>query len=257
VLQLLIGVGPVTASAIFNHVASNGYVPTAIESFDSPAPARKEMTELVRLVSDLSSRKELEPSVKLDRIVSFYTPLLERNYENSEPRLNDISYLQHLATKYVTVSQFLSELTLDPPTSTGDLAGIPTLDEDWLVLSTIHSAKGLEWDVVHLIHVSDGCLPSDMATGTSDNIEEELRLTYVAMTRARDFLYVLWPQRYYHRPMAVSDAHSYAQLCRFFTTDVMKTMEQVGNGKPDATVDIPSSGVFRADIAARIREMWL
>ena len=140
--------------------------------------------------------------------------------------------------------------------STGDLAGVPTQDEDWLVLSTIHSAKGLEWDVVYLIHASDGCLPSDMATGTSDNIEEELRLTYVAMTRARDFLYVLWPQRYYHRPTGVSDAHSYAQLCRFFTADVVQTMEQVGNGKPGATVDIPSSGVFRADIAARIREMW-
>jgi len=137
------------------------------------------------------------------------------------------AYMSTLAAGYDSRRQFLADLVLDPPSSTGDLAGRPIKDEDWLVLSTIHSAKGLEWDVVYLIHASDGCLPSDMSTGTTEEIEEELRLTYVAMTRARDHLYVLWPQRYYNRPAGVSDGHSYAQLSRFFTDEVLRSMEKV------------------------------
>ena len=109
--------------------------------------------------------------------------------------------------------------------STGDLAGPPVVDEDWLVLSTIHSAKGLEWKAVYLIHASDGNLPADMATGSDREIEEELRLTYVALTRACDFLYVLWPLRYYTRSNGLSDRHSYAQPCRFFTEAVKETMD--------------------------------
>jgi DNA helicase-2/ATP-dependent DNA helicase PcrA len=111
-------------------------------------------------------------------------------------------------------------LTLDPPVSTGDLAGPPLLDEDYLVLSTIHSAKGLEWDVVHIIHAADGMIPSDMATGRPEAIEEERRLLYVGMTRARDALYVYFPLRYYHRPKGLEDAHSYAQLSRFLPESV-------------------------------------
>ena len=116
---------------------------------------------------------------------------------------------------------------LEPPVSTGDFAGPPILDEDWLVLSTIHSAKGLEWDAVYLIHAADGCLPSDLATGDDEEIEEELRLTYVAMTRAKDYLYVLWPMMFYTRPTLMSGNHVYAQLCRFFTPEVLETMEKV------------------------------
>ena len=130
------------------------------------------------------------------------------------------------------------------------------MDEDWLVLSTIHSAKGLEWDVVCLIHAADGCIPSDMATGTPEEIEEELRLTYVAMTRARDFLYVLWPLRCYHKAAGLTDRHSYAQVSRFFTPQVLETMEQV---KPREQVDHEevAAGAQRGrDIAARIQSMW-
>src|SRR5207245_6707198 len=95
--------------------------------------------------------------------------------------------------------RFIAELTLDPPMSTGDLAGSPLLDEDYVVLSTIHSAKGCEWDVVHIIHAADGMIPSDMATGSSEETEEERRLLYVAMTRAKDVLVVYFPLRYYRR----------------------------------------------------------
>ncbi|MFQ5873536.1 MAG: 3'-5' exonuclease [Dehalococcoidia bacterium] len=161
-----------------------------------------------------------------------------------------------LATGYTSLKQFLADLILDPPVSTGDLAGPPTRDEDWLVLSTIHSAKGLEWDVVFLIHAADGCLPSDMATGNEQDVEEELRLTYVAMTRARDFLYVLWPLRFYHRPAGLSDSHTYAQRCRFFTTDVLATMDVVGRERSEDDGDRQVPASIDHDIAARIRDLW-
>src|SRR6202023_199166 len=118
-----------------------------------------------------------------------------------------------------TRSRFVAELTLDPPRSTGDLAGPPSVDDDWLVLSTVHSAKGGEWDVVHVLHAADGMFPSDMACGDPDGIEEERRLMYVAVTRARDVLEINVPLRYYHRRHGRSDDHSYGQLSRFLTAE--------------------------------------
>ena len=172
------------------------------------------------------------------------------------PRAADIEHLGQIASRYDTRQQFLTEIVLDPPSSTGDLAGPPVKDEDWLVLSTIHSAKGLEWDAVYLIHASDGNLPADMATGTAEEIEEELRLTYVAMTRARDFLYVLWPLRYYTRPFGVSDNHSYAQCCRFFTKEVTETMSLLSASKGAIDKDGPAPEEIRTNIHDRLNEMW-
>ncbi|MFC1971425.1 ATP-dependent helicase, partial [Chloroflexota bacterium] len=233
VLQLLNGVGPVTAASIFEHVGQNGFNPGTMSSFLAPMAARKDLSLFATLISEISDLGDGSPGIQVDRIAKFYHPILFRNYENPEPRENDIEYLSLLAAGYKSRRQFLADLILDPPISTGDWAGIPTKDEDWLVLSTIHSAKGLEWDVVYLIHATDGCLPFDMATGSDKEIEEELRLAYVAMTRARDSLYVLWPQRYYLRPFGFSDRHSYAQCSRFFTDDVLGTMEERMLGRAD------------------------
>ena len=170
--------------------------------------------------------------------------------------MNDILHLGQLAQRYKTRRQFLSEMVLDPPVSTGDLAGPPIKDEDWLVLSTIHSAKGLEWDAVYLIHAADGCIPSDMATGSDTEIQEELRLAYVAMTRARDFLYVLWPLRYYSRSSALSDNHTYAQCSRFFTKAVVSTMERVISTGQRGEADVLAPEITRGNILDRITGMW-
>ena len=124
------------------------------------------------------------------------------------------------------------------------------------MLSTIHSAKGLEWDVVYLIHAADGCLPSDMSTGSDEEIDEELRIAYVAMTRARDFLYVLWPQRYYLRPFGLSDRHNYAQCSRFLTDKVTQTMEEVVLTQKMEADDTSIQKDRKGDIAKRIRYMW-
>jgi len=155
------------------------------------------------------------PSGDVERITLFLEPLLLRHYRNPRERIRDLEQLALLASGYPNRARFITELTLDPPSSTGDLAGPPLLDEDYLVLSTIHSAKGLEWEVVHVIHAADGMIPSDMATGNPEEIEEERRLLYVAMTRARDVLHVYFPLRYYHRPRGLEDGHNYAQLTRF------------------------------------------
>ncbi len=226
VLELLSGVGPVTAASAFAHLEQHAFDPSSLDSFAAPSSARDELAGLARLQEDLLRAGRESPSLQIERIHRFYRPVLKRTYENPEARDNDIVHLAELARKYRSRKSFLTEIVLDPPVSTGDLAGAPSRDEDWLVLSTIHSAKGGEWDAVYVIHAADGCLPSDMSTGSEEEIEEELRLTYVAMTRARDFLYVLWPMRYYHRKGGMSDSHSYAQCSRFFTPRVVETMEQ-------------------------------
>jgi DNA helicase-2/ATP-dependent DNA helicase PcrA len=162
--------------------------------------------------------------------------------------------LELLAQGYEARGRFLAELTLDPPSSTGDLAGPPHLDEDYLVLSTIHSAKGLEWDVVHVIHAADGMIPSDMATGDDEEIEEERRLLYVALTRARDALHVTYPQRYYRRPKGREDPHSYAQVSRFLPDSVLAHFDVTG----PAVVEIPDGVAVTgtASVDAFLAGLW-
>src|SRR6476619_4997501 len=140
----------------------------------------------------------MPPAAQLDRIRAFLEPVFARRYDAAAARARDLEQLELLASGYETRGRFVSELTLDPPSSTGDLAGPPLVDEDWLVLSTIHSAKGLEWDVVHVIHAADGNLPSDMALSSRDGLDEERRLLYVALTRTRQDLHVYVPVRYFH-----------------------------------------------------------
>jgi len=170
--------------------------------------------------------------------------------------MRDVENLQRIAANYKSRSKFLADLQLDPPVSTSDLAGAPLKDEDWLVLSTIHSAKGCEWDAVYLIHAADGCLPSDMSCGSPEEIEEELRLTYVAMTRAKDFLYVTWPFRYYHKWYSHTDRHSYAQVCRFITEDVMQAFDRVDFAGGRNTEEEPPDSSGPVDISRKIRSMW-
>lgn len=172
--------------------------------------------------------KDLPLSAQIERLYQFYEPIFRRIYENAPVRLRDLEQLQQIAAGYESRQRFITDLTLDPPTSTSDLAGPPYLEEDYLILSTIHSAKGCEWDVVHIIHAADGMIPSDMATEDDQGIDEERRLFYVAMTRAKDHLYVYFPLRYYHAKWRMGDSHSYAQLTRFLTPQVRALFESRG-----------------------------
>ena len=255
VLQLLEGVGPATAALAIQHVRKHRFDPATIVCAPTPGPARRPIQQLGLLYKDLATLDGQEVALQIARIRRFYLPILERVYENPQPRADDIEHLQQLAGRSPTRQRFLTDLILDPPKSTGDLAGPPARDEDWLVLSPIHSAQGCEWDAVYLIHAADGCLPSDMATGSAEELEEERRLTYVAMTRARDFLYVTWPLRYYHKCFKRGDEHSYAQCCRFLTEDVRQTMDEV-KSKLVAIPDETASTIAPRDIGAQVRSMW-
>lgn len=256
-LQLLDGIGPVTAACAIRHVAEHRNDPRSIKTFHGPAGTQESLGMLGVLMDNLAASGRSNPASQVECIRKFYDPLLKKLYENPNVRARDIENLEQIASGYRSRRQFLVDLQLDPPTSTSDLAGPASKDEDWLVLSTIHSAKGCEWDAVFLIHAADGCLPSDMSTGSDEEIEEELRLTYVAMTRARDFLYVTWPFRYYHKWSRYTDRHSYAQLCRFFSEDVCSTLDAVTLDQPgaeDDEVNVTSDG--DRDIAAKIRASW-
>jgi len=159
--------------------------------------------------------------------------------------MRDLEQLTLLASAYPNRARFITEITLDPPASTGDLAGPPLLDEDYLILSTIHSAKGLEWDVVHIIHAADGMIPSDMATGSPEEIEEERRLLYVAMTRAREMLHVYFPLRYYRRPRGLEDGHGYTQLTRFLPRSIQDLFDRRAEHVADDE-DVPATALGSA-----------
>jgi len=256
VLHLIAGVGPATATKAINHVAEHGFDPAAIGSFAAPPAARAELARLSTLMTEVRRLSTDSPGAIIERVMEYYDPLLRQNYEDYEPRRQDVAHLAQLAGDHGSLESFLDDLILDPPISTADLAGPPLQDEDWLVLSTIHSAKGLEWDAVYLIHAADGCLPSDMSTGTKEEIDEELRLAYVAMTRARDFLYVLWPLRFYGRTPGVTDRHVYAQRSRFLSDDVIATMEQRAVGREADSGGGLLGPDTLSDIGAKIRDIW-
>ena len=258
VLNLLEGVGPAIAARGFAFVREQGFDPRVIGQFVGPKVARNSIHRLGELFRELTAGGENRVPLtgQIERIRKFYEPILTKVYENPEPRRRDFEQLEHIAGSYRSRRRFLTDLTLDPPTSTADFAGPPTLDEDWLTLSTIHSAKGCEWDVVYLIHATDGILPSDLATGDAEQIEEERRLLYVACTRAKDWLYVLFPLRYYHRKHRLGEGHGYAQLTRFIPPQVAQFFERgfvVTDQSEEETADKRTTA---RDIRKSIRSMW-
>ena len=261
VLQLPDGMGPATARRVMETIGlrdADGRASSLGRFLDEPVEVPKAalegVQELRSALRGCVDETVLLPAAQIERLRTFLAPVFARRYDASAARLHDLDQLAALAAGYETRQRFLAEITLDPPSSTGDLAGPPLLDEDWLVLSTIHSAKGLEWDVVHVIHAADGMIPSDMATGDDDEIEEERRLLYVAMTRARDALHVYRPMRYYRRPKG--DPHSYSQLSRFLEPpDVRSTFTEIGPSidpeDPDV-VDLTGS----VDVDAYLAGLW-
>ncbi len=235
-LQLPEGMGPSTARKLMDGLgvtrASEDEAAPLAAFLDRPIGVPKGAGEGIRqLRSALEGCRDeslMNPAAQLERLRSYLEPVVARKYDAPGPRTSDLEQLTLLARGYESRGRFLAELTLDPPASTADLAGSPSLDEDYLILSTIHSAKGLEWDVVHVIHASDGNLPSDMATGDDEELDEERRLLYVALTRARDVVVVSFPQRYYRRQKPRDDVHMYGLVSRFLEpADVRACLDDV------------------------------
>lgn len=223
ILMLLPGIGRKRAMDLIDglYEAEGNFEKWAMWS--TPSATKEVWPQFVGLLKHLaelkSSRKgESSVPIELDAVRKFYTPIVEEKFPNARERLLDLEQVVHMSAKYPNRSDFLTAMTLDPPSSTQDLAADPVLDEDYLVLSTIHSAKGLEWDSVFVLHAADGNIPSEMSTKDEHQIEEERRLFYVALSRARDHLYVCHPQRSYRSERkSYRDDYSFSQLTRFLT----------------------------------------
>lgn len=232
VLQLIPGVGPATARRIMADLTESNEPPIrrfCAGSFPVAAEARPLVVELQEALEDCASNA-LDPGAQIERLLPFAQEVIERGYDDAAGRVADLAQLGDIAATYSDRSRFLAEVTLDPPNSTTEV-GPPHLDDDYLILSTIHSAKGGEWPVVHVIHAADGNIPSDMALNEPGGVEEERRLLYVALTRAKDHLSVSFPQRFYHRRFGGDGRHSYAVPSRFLTPAV-EHFEPVVAGVP-------------------------
>jgi len=254
VLQLLPGVGPGHARRLQDQLEAAGGDLTVLPSLDVPPATKADWPAFAALMSAL--RQAAEWQGQLGMIRRWYEPHLQRLYDAPQVRSADLEQLEQLAALHPTRESFLSDLTLDPPDGMGDEAGQPHLDEDYLILSTIHSAKGLEWDVVYVLNAVDGCIPSDMATGTPQEIEEERRLLYVAMTRARDFLYLLQPHRFYTRGRPDGDHHVHAPRTRFIPGMLSALFERQARSGRRAGEGFDGPSAVGADVQARLREMW-
>jgi len=254
VLQLLDGIGPATARKACDHLLANEGDFAALHAMSGvPAGAAVQWRATASLLETL---REAPWPGQLELVLDWYQPHLERRYDDTFPRLGDLEQLLQLANDYASRRAFLTELTLDPPSGSGDLAGEPHIDEDFLILSTVHSAKGQEWDTVYVQHFSDGTFPNEFAAGDRNKLEEERRLAYVALTRARNRLVLVNPFKYFvPQQPRFGDRHVYGAKSRFLTAPVLATLDQSHwSSRPGARPAWDQS--LRVDLKQRARAMW-
>ena len=253
-LQLVPGIGGANAARLIASMAT-GAPAARMLAFTPPPEAASAWSSFASLFAMLQDAASPWPA-ELAAVERWYLPLLERLHDDPAPRVADISHLVRLAAGYPSRERFLTELALDPPAATSDESGPGGDDEDYLILSTIHSAKGQEWSAVSVLRVVDGCLPSDKATGNAAEVEEERRLLYVAMTRARHHLHLMVPQRFYVTQQAArGDRHVYGSISRFLPPSLHGLFEHIvpSPAPQDDPTDACGASV---DVAARVRSRW-
>jgi DNA helicase II / ATP-dependent DNA helicase PcrA len=258
VLQLMSGLGPTPAQHVLEHFARTADPVIALALLPARPRVGEQWHNFLDTVQVLNAGKCGWPA-ELERARLWYEPHLQRIHEDADTRRADLVQLEQIACSYPSRQRFLTELTLDPPDATSDQAGAPLKDEDYLILSTIHSAKGQEWKSVYVLNVVDGCIPSDLGIGRSAEIEEERRLLYVAMTRAKDNLHLVMPQRFFtHGQAAFGDRHVYAARSRFIPHKLLHYFESASWPRASAESAHSSHPVReqKIDIGARMRGMW-
>jgi DNA helicase II / ATP-dependent DNA helicase PcrA len=257
-LQLLAGVGPAGAGHAWEWLEQRAFDLQELGGFAPAGAAQSEWPSFCQLMTSLNAQRPAWPG-QVGAVRRWYEPRLEALHGDAHARAGDLEQLEQIAGGFESRERFLSELTLDPPGATGAEAGPPFLDEDYLILSTIHSAKGQEWDTVFVLNVVDGCIPSDMATGTPEEIEEERRLLYVAMTRAKSSLHLVRPLRFFVRQQhRFGDRHVIAPLTRFIPDSIVGHFERVTIHDPaHGTSDGPAERAPPTiDVGARLRALW-
>jgi DNA helicase-2/ATP-dependent DNA helicase PcrA len=257
VLQLLPGIGPANAKKAMAHLGEHAFDLGEFVGFAPPDAAALSWPGFCRMLRRLRDSKTAWAG-QLDLVRAWYQPHLERLYDYAPLRAGDLDQLEQIAMGYPNRERFLSEVTLDPPDASGADAGRPELDEDYLILSTIHSAKGQEWEAVYVLNLVDGCIPSDKATGNSAQIDEERRLLYVAMTRAKQHLHLVQPLRFFrthqHR---FGSGYTIAPRSRFLSDDILPLFTRRVAATLKAVADtLVSQPAVSVDIGARLRGMW-
>ncbi|VAX36368.1 ATP-dependent DNA helicase UvrD/PcrA, proteobacterial paralog [hydrothermal vent metagenome] len=260
VLTLLPGIGPKKAQQLIQVLHFEGGSGSPFECWKDvkiPTAAKKFWSKFMVLLKKLS-KDNIEIPAAVYSARQFYAPILELKFDNAKTRMKDLEQLELVAARFPSRSVFLEEITLDPPASTQDTSNEVDIDEDYLVLSTIHSAKGLEWESVYVLQATDGSIPSDMTFDSPEEIEEERRLFYVALTRAKNRLFVFHPQRSYHRYRTLSDSHGYTRLTRFLPDNVLKSFERLPASihVEDDTSENLYKQMSTSAIRKRIKKMW-
>jgi len=259
-VRLIPGVGPVTARKLLDVLDEAVEPASVMVAFKMPLSAAADWKTFVRVFDALRAEKANWPA-ELELVISGYEPHLERLYDDASARQADLAQLQQIASTYSSRERFLTEMTLDPPEGSSGRADAVPRDDDYLILSTIHSAKGQEWKVVHVLSAVDGCIPASMATGTAEEIEEERRLLYVAMTRAKDDLHVIVPQRFFVRQQANrGDRHNYVGRTRFITDEMMTLFDCCVWPVPDQPSEnanaLEANFVVPINLGARLRALF-
>ncbi len=256
-MQLIPGIGPQTAGKILDAIAADPEPLAALQEIPAPPRSGADWPGFVEMLGAIRKSEGWPTEISLAR--QWYEPHLNRIHEDAETRQADLLQLEQIASGYASRERFLTELTLDPPDATSDQAGVPLLDEDYMILSTIHSAKGQEWRSVFLLNCVDGCIPSDLGVGSTAEIEEERRLLYVAMTRAKDHLHVITPQRFFvHGQHSQGDRHVYASRTRFIPATLLQFFETTTWPvvAPMSDAERQHRQQVRIDVTARMRGMW-
>jgi DNA helicase-2/ATP-dependent DNA helicase PcrA len=257
VLQILPGIGSKTAAKILDAADRQPKLSQVLSEFAVPKAAAEDWPAFTKLIAQLRKGKIGWPA-EFGLVRQWYEPHLPRIYDDGHIRAADLAQLEQIANGFKSRQQFLTEITLDPPDSTSGRAGRPLRDEDYLILSTIHSAKGLEWKYVHILNVVDGCIPSDMATDSEDEIEEERRLLHVAMTRSKDQLNLVVPQRVYnHKQAEFGDGHVYRSVSRFIPKSIRHFFDcRMWAERGSEVKPVARSSAMPVDITARLKQRW-
>ena len=253
-LRLHEGIGPVHARRILDCLAAGQDLPDGgWQQAAEVVPARSRAA-LAATLGQLAAAAEQAAGAQATAILVLLDPLVRARYADATARLADLRRLADAAAAHPSLHDALAELTLDPPVSASDLAGPPRLDEDYLTISTIHAAKGLEWPIVHVPHLVDGALPSDMALGDPDGLAEEHRLFYVALTRARDHLYLYVPLRLHHHRRGRDDRHGLGQLTRFLHPRAVSACDSATAARPAPA--LPVAGPLAVQVDAALGSLW-